>query len=286
MLHPTPSTFATAGMKEDLHMYGNELVTSTSIYTVGYVIGQIPSNLLLTRISPRWVIPAVRIPPAYIPSHCVISLTDSPQLEVGWGIATICTSSVQSYRSLYAIRFLVGLFEWVYLSFLQSHIADSCPDPASTLVSTTSSDRGTLPVRLASELWFSGLPALLERYSVDSCNQPLIQTSTVCTAMLAGAGYLSSMALSRCHLPLRASCSSPISRKTARKRGGRQKTSIFFLLNAWRLLAVLARSPGQSPRLSGSSSAGIHIFFVRGILAFLLYPNKLTGSSLPIHCVE
>ncbi|KAE8138951.1 major facilitator superfamily domain-containing protein [Aspergillus pseudotamarii] len=81
-----------SGMKEDLDMYGNQLVTSTSIYTVGYVIGQIPSNLLLTRISPRWVIPA---------------------LEVGWGIATICTSSVQSYRSLYAIRFLVGLFEWI-----------------------------------------------------------------------------------------------------------------------------------------------------------------------------
>ncbi|KAE8378049.1 major facilitator superfamily domain-containing protein [Aspergillus bertholletiae] len=57
-----------SGMKEDLDMYGNQLVTSTSIYTVGY-------------------------------------------LEVGWGIATICTSSVQSYRSLYAIRFLVGLFE-------------------------------------------------------------------------------------------------------------------------------------------------------------------------------
>ncbi|KAG9715422.1 hypothetical protein KCU73_g15938, partial [Aureobasidium melanogenum] len=57
-----------SGMKEDLNMYGNELVTSTSIWTVGYVIGQIPSNLLLTRVSPRWVIPS---------------------LEVGWGIATI-----------------------------------------------------------------------------------------------------------------------------------------------------------------------------------------------------
>lgn len=33
------------------------------------------------------------------------------QLEVGWGIATICTSSVKSYHSLYALRFLVGLFE-------------------------------------------------------------------------------------------------------------------------------------------------------------------------------
>lgn len=65
--------------------------TGTSIWTVGYVIGQIPSNLLLTRVSPRWVIPS---------------------LEIGWGIATICTSSVTSYRSLYALRFLVGLFEY------------------------------------------------------------------------------------------------------------------------------------------------------------------------------
>lgn len=48
-----------SGMKEDLSMYGEQLVTSTSIYTVGYVIGQIPSNLLLTRVSPRWVIPTV-----------------------------------------------------------------------------------------------------------------------------------------------------------------------------------------------------------------------------------
>ncbi|KAB5551072.1 major facilitator superfamily domain-containing protein [Coniochaeta sp. 2T2.1] len=79
-----------SGMKEDLNMFGNELVTSTSIWTVGYVIGQIPSNLLLTRVSPRWVIPS---------------------LEVGWGIATIATSSVKSYKALYALRFLVGLFE-------------------------------------------------------------------------------------------------------------------------------------------------------------------------------
>lgn len=48
-----------SGMEEDLEMYGNQLVTSTSIFTVGYVIGQIPCNLLLTRVSPRWVIPTV-----------------------------------------------------------------------------------------------------------------------------------------------------------------------------------------------------------------------------------
>ncbi|KAF2802358.1 allantoate permease [Mytilinidion resinicola] len=79
-----------SGMEEDLSMYGNQLVTSTSIYTVGYVIGQIPCNLLLTRVSPRWVIPA---------------------LEVGWGVCTICQASVKSYQGLYALRFFVGLFE-------------------------------------------------------------------------------------------------------------------------------------------------------------------------------
>ncbi|OWZ68204.1 hypothetical protein AYX14_05536 [Cryptococcus neoformans] len=79
-----------SGMKEDLGMSANQLVTATSIWTVGYVIGQIPSNLLLTRIEPRWVIPA---------------------LELGWGIATLGSYGVKSYKALYALRFLVGLFD-------------------------------------------------------------------------------------------------------------------------------------------------------------------------------
>jgi MFS family permease len=87
-------------------MYGNQLVTATSIWTVGYVIGQIPSNLLLTRVSPRWVIPSV----------CVLAFSKWltliwTQLEIGWGIATFCLASVKSYKALYALRFLVGLFE-------------------------------------------------------------------------------------------------------------------------------------------------------------------------------
>ncbi len=88
-------------------MFGNQLVTSTSIWTVGYVIGQIPSNLLLTRLSPRLVIPTVSESYLLVCGHG----TDKTQLELGWGIATIATSSVQSYKALYALRFLVGLFE-------------------------------------------------------------------------------------------------------------------------------------------------------------------------------
>jgi ACS family pantothenate transporter-like MFS transporter len=69
------------------------------------VIGQIPSNLLLTRVSPRWVIPS---------------------LEVGWGIATICTSRVESYKALYALRFLVGFFEWVQSVFCKCDAVLTC----------------------------------------------------------------------------------------------------------------------------------------------------------------
>ncbi|KAK1927365.1 major facilitator superfamily domain-containing protein [Papiliotrema laurentii] len=79
-----------SGMKEDLEMNGNQLVTAVTVWTVGYVVGQIPSNLLLTRIDPRWVIPS---------------------LELGWGIATLGSYGVKSYKALYALRFLVGLFE-------------------------------------------------------------------------------------------------------------------------------------------------------------------------------
>lgn len=77
-------------MKEDLNMYKNELVTASTIWTVGYVIGQIPSNLILTRVSPRIVVPV---------------------LEAGWGIATLASYAVKDVRALYACRFFVGLFE-------------------------------------------------------------------------------------------------------------------------------------------------------------------------------
>ncbi|KAF8852076.1 MFS general substrate transporter [Acephala macrosclerotiorum] len=50
-----------SGMKEDLNLYGNQLNYMTTAWTVGYVIGQIPSNLLLTRIRPSIWIPACEI---------------------------------------------------------------------------------------------------------------------------------------------------------------------------------------------------------------------------------
>lgn len=39
-----------SGMKEDLSLYGNELNYANAVWSAAYVFGQIPSNLLLTRV--------------------------------------------------------------------------------------------------------------------------------------------------------------------------------------------------------------------------------------------
>lgn len=52
--------------KEDLGMYGNELNYMQACWTVGYVIGEIPSNMLLTKIRPRYWLPAMEV---VLPTH-------------------------------------------------------------------------------------------------------------------------------------------------------------------------------------------------------------------------
>ncbi|KAL2058532.1 hypothetical protein ABVK25_001260 [Lepraria finkii] len=79
-----------SGMKEQLRLYGNELNYMQTCWTVGYVIGQIPSNLILTRIRPSiWI----------------------PSMEVIWTVLTFCLSRCDSANQVYALRFIVGLAE-------------------------------------------------------------------------------------------------------------------------------------------------------------------------------
>ena len=79
-----------SGMKEDLNLYHNELNYMQTCWTVGYVIGQIPSNLILTRVRPSiWI----------------------PSMEVTWTILTFCLSRCNSAQQVYALRFFVGLAE-------------------------------------------------------------------------------------------------------------------------------------------------------------------------------
>ncbi|KAG7287768.1 hypothetical protein NEMBOFW57_007283 [Staphylotrichum longicolle] len=87
-----------SGMKEDLDMYGNELNYAMTAFTVGYIVGEIPSNILLTRIRPS----------IYIPS-----------LQIIWTILTFALCGVKNNTQLYVLRFLIGLAEAGYYPGLQ-----------------------------------------------------------------------------------------------------------------------------------------------------------------------
>ncbi|KAJ5014692.1 Core trichothecene cluster (CTC) protein 14 [Colletotrichum sp. SAR 10_99] len=73
-----------SGMKEDLALYGKELNYANAIWSAAYVFGQIPSNLLLTRVNA----------PLYIAF-----------LELSWTVFTFATAGVKDVNQLYVFRF-------------------------------------------------------------------------------------------------------------------------------------------------------------------------------------
>ncbi|KAI1376604.1 MFS general substrate transporter [Hypoxylon crocopeplum] len=87
-----------SGMKEDLGLYGNQLNYMVACWTVGYVIGEIPSNMLLTKIRPSIWIPAC---------------------EVVWSVLTILLSKCQTAEQIYALRFFIGLAESAFYPGMQ-----------------------------------------------------------------------------------------------------------------------------------------------------------------------
>lgn len=87
-----------SGMKEDLHLHGNQLNYITTAWTVGYVVGQSPSNMLITRIRPSIWIPA---------------------MELIWSSLTMCLALSKNFSTLCAIRFLVGLAESTFYPGIQ-----------------------------------------------------------------------------------------------------------------------------------------------------------------------
>ncbi|KAE8155167.1 major facilitator superfamily domain-containing protein [Aspergillus avenaceus] len=79
-----------SGMKEELGFHGNQLNVINTIFTVGYIIGQIPSNLALTYFRPRIFFPA---------------------MVLFWGALTMVTAAVHNPQGIMAIRFFLGLAE-------------------------------------------------------------------------------------------------------------------------------------------------------------------------------
>ncbi|AOW06780.1 major facilitator superfamily domain-containing protein [Yarrowia lipolytica] len=79
-----------SGMREDLQMYGRELNIANTLFTVGYTVGMIPNNLALQVFKPRYYFP-----------FCTMA----------WGLLTLGTYAVTTYKQIYAIRFFQGFFE-------------------------------------------------------------------------------------------------------------------------------------------------------------------------------
>ncbi|WVQ74723.1 hypothetical protein IAR50_004327 [Cryptococcus sp. DSM 104548] len=79
-----------SGLQETLGWYGNQYTYATSLYTVGYAIMQVPSTLIVQHVRPSlWL------------AFC----------EIVWAVLTFCQSAVKNTSSMYALRFLVALFE-------------------------------------------------------------------------------------------------------------------------------------------------------------------------------
>ncbi|KAF3016467.1 hypothetical protein E8E14_008733 [Neopestalotiopsis sp. 37M] len=79
-----------SGMKEDLGFVGDQYNQINTCFTVGYIIGQIPANLSLHYVKPRY----------FFPSMMII-----------WACLTMVTASVQKPQSIMAIRFFQGIAE-------------------------------------------------------------------------------------------------------------------------------------------------------------------------------
>ena len=78
------------GLATDLGISGDLYLTGLTLYFVGYVLFEIPANIVLKRTSPRsWL----------------------PTLTLVWGIVTTLQGITQNLGGFYAVRFFLGVAE-------------------------------------------------------------------------------------------------------------------------------------------------------------------------------
>ncbi|KAI1101960.1 MFS general substrate transporter [Jackrogersella minutella] len=78
------------GLEEDLDLYGYRFNIATSIFYIVYLTIEVPSNILLKRVGPRFYLPG---------------------LVVGFGAVSVGTAFVKTFEQLCAVRALLGIFE-------------------------------------------------------------------------------------------------------------------------------------------------------------------------------
>ncbi|KAH9904838.1 major facilitator superfamily domain-containing protein [Xylariomycetidae sp. FL2044] len=77
-------------MADELNLVGYRFNIATSIFYIVYLTIEVPSNIILKRVGPRFYIPG---------------------LVVGFGAVSLATAFVQTYEQLCACRALLGIFE-------------------------------------------------------------------------------------------------------------------------------------------------------------------------------
>ena len=82
--------FAAVQMKDDLGFSDAVYGLGAGIFFIGYVLFEVPSNMLLIKIGAKKTI---------------------MRIMIGWGIVSICFMFVETPTQLYVLRFLLGVFE-------------------------------------------------------------------------------------------------------------------------------------------------------------------------------
>lgn len=77
-------------MAKDLHLVGYRFNWALSIFYIVYLLVEVPSNIILKRVGPRF----------YLPS-----------LVVGFGFVSMCTAFIKNYDQLLVARVFLGVFE-------------------------------------------------------------------------------------------------------------------------------------------------------------------------------
>lgn len=89
-LHSNLSQARLGTLEKDLGLHGTNFNTATSILFVGYLLMQLPSNLLITRLRPSIYLGVVM---------------------TVWGTISAATAGVHSYAGLVVVRFFLGFAE-------------------------------------------------------------------------------------------------------------------------------------------------------------------------------
>ncbi|KAI8139416.1 major facilitator superfamily domain-containing protein [Fennellomyces sp. T-0311] len=80
----------TMGMEEDLDLNSAVYNWAVTMFFIGYIVLQIPGNIIITKFSPRWLLPSV---------------------VITWGAVVSFMALINSYQALWGLRLCLGLAE-------------------------------------------------------------------------------------------------------------------------------------------------------------------------------